>query len=58
MWAVKHKQRDLGSWEGVVSVRRLCCNWLIGCFGFNDPLRLYFSLYRAVSQREGKKEET
>ena len=27
--------------------------WLVGCFGFNDPLRQYFSLYRAVSQREG-----
>ena len=27
--------------------------WLVGCFGFNGPLRQYFSLYRAVSQREG-----
>ena len=26
--------------------------WLVGCFGFNGPLRQYFSLYRAVSQRE------
>ena len=25
---------------------------LVGCFGFNGPLRQYFSLYRAVSQRE------
>ena len=23
-------------------------NWLVGCFGFNGPLRQYFSLYRAV----------
>ena len=23
------------------------------CLGFNDPLRQYFSLYRAVSQGEG-----
>ena len=23
--------------------------WLVGCFGFNGPLRQYFSLYRAVS---------
>ena len=23
--------------------------WLVGCFGFNGPLRRYFSLYRAVS---------
>ena len=27
---------------------------LVGCFGFNGPLRQYFSLYRAVSQREGE----
>ena len=26
--------------------------WLVGCFGFNGPLRQYFSLYRAVSQRQ------
>ena len=32
-------------------------DWLVGCFGFNGPLRQYFSLYRAVSQREGEKEE-
>ena len=23
--------------------------WLVGCFGFNGPLRQYFSLYRVVS---------
>ena len=28
-----------------------------GCFGFNGPLRQYFSLYRAVSQREGERRE-
>ena len=28
--------------------------WLIW---FNGPLRQYFSLYRAVSQREGEREE-
>ena len=35
------------------------CNvgWLVGCFGFNGPLRQYFSLYRAVSQREGARGE-
>ena len=32
-------------------------NWLVGCFGFNGPLRQYFSLYRAVSQREGERGE-
>ena len=30
-------------------------DWLVGCFGFNCPLRQYFSLYRAVSQREGER---
>ena len=29
----------------------------VGCFGFNGPFRHYFSLYRAVSQREGEREE-
>ena len=29
---------------------------LVGCFGLNGPLRQYFSLYRAVSQR-GEKEK-
>ena len=28
--------------------------WLVG-FGFNGPLRQYFSLYLAVSQREGER---
>ena len=32
-------------------------HWMVGCFGFNGPLRQYLSLYRAVSQREGEKEE-
>ena len=27
------------------------------CFGFNGPLRQYFSLYRAISQREGERRE-
>ena len=31
--------------------------WLVGCFGLNGPLRQYFSLYRAVSQREGERVE-
>ena len=30
--------------------------WLVG-FGLNGPLRQYFSLYRAVSQREGERGE-
>ena len=34
-------------------------NWisLVICFGLNGPLRQYFSLYRAVSQRVRKKRE-
>ena len=28
--------------------------WLVGCFGLNGPLRQYFSLYQAVSQRDGE----
>ena len=31
--------------------------WLVSCFGFNGPLRQYFSLYRAVSRRVRKKRE-
>ena len=31
--------------------------WLVGCLGFNGPLRQYFSLYQAVSQREEEREE-
>ena len=30
---------------------------LVGCCGFNGPLRQYFSLYRAVFRREREKEE-
>ena len=30
---------------------------LVVCFGFNGPLREYFSLYWAASQREGEREE-
>ena len=32
-------------------------SWLVGCFRRNDPLKQYFSLYRAVSQREGERIE-
>ena len=31
--------------------------WLVGCFGINGSLRQYSSLYRAFSQREGKRGE-
>ena len=33
------------------------CGWLVACFGLNGTLRQYFSLYRAVSQREGERKE-
>ena len=33
---------------------RMRFGWLVGCFGLKGPLRQYFSLYRAVSQREGE----
>ena len=30
---------------------------LVGCIGFYGPLRQYFSLYQAVSKREGERGE-
>ena len=30
-------------------------DWLVGWFWVYGPLRQYFSLYRAVSQREGER---
>ena len=39
---------SLSLWE----MARYSC--LVGCFGLSGPLRQYFSLYRAVSQREGE----
>ena len=42
------------------SLKQICkmvlVGWLVG-LGFNGPLRQYFSLYRAVSQREGDRGE-
>ena len=32
-------------------------DWLVGYVGLIGPLRQYFSLYRAVSQREGERRE-
>ena len=31
------------------AIKYVYIGWLVGCFGFNGPLRQYFSLYRAVS---------
>ena len=39
------QQHDLSlifTWHRFLNVQ-----WLVGCFGFNGPLRQYFSLYRA-----------
>ena len=38
------------------TVSRSGFGWLVD-FGFNDPLRQYFSLYRVVSQREAERAE-
>ena len=41
-----------------VTVTLLRHGWLVGWFfGLSGLLRQYFSLYRAVSQREGEREE-
>ena len=39
------------------SYEHIVCVGLVGCFGFSGPLSQYFSLYRAVSQREGERGE-
>ena len=41
----------------VAAVDKHTISLLVGCFGFNGPLRQYFSLYQAVSQREGERGE-
>ena len=40
-----------------VQTAKILISWLVGCFGFKGSLRQYFSLYRAVSQREGERGE-
>ena len=40
--------------KGLKNEFETAVGWLVGCFGFNGPLRQYFSLYRAISQREGE----
>ena len=61
-----HSQHKLNDLRIIISLRksefrptveRISLGWLVGCFGFNGPLRQYFSLYRAVSQREGERGE-
>ena len=38
------------------TINKKLIGWAV-VFGFNGPLRLYFSLYRAFSQREGERRE-
>ena len=47
----------LNELNGALTLRARLVGWLVGCFGLNGPLRQYFSVYRAVSQREGEREE-
>ena len=42
---------------GVVWTLFSLVSWLVGCFGLNGPLRQYFRLYRAVTQRGRTKRE-
>ena len=54
------KREIRGIYEGRLYSKRttpMRVGWLVGCFGFNGPLRQYFSLYQAVSQREGERGE-
>ena len=58
------KSRVQGSIPGLATYFRFSFRFfkkgscqLVVCFGFNGPLRQYFSLYRAFSQREGERGE-
>ena len=58
-WLERRLGYDVETRRKVVSSRlgfalRRLVGWLVD-FGFNGPLRQYFSLYRAVSQREGER---
>ena len=41
----------------ILEITHIPSGWLVSCFWFNGPLRQYFSLYRAVSQRERERRE-
>ena len=61
MFAQKQFDQGLQSLlkSSLIRVYHVCSRvgWLVGCFGFNGPLRQYFSLYWTVSQREGERGE-
>ena len=48
---------EIGLKVGTYSWLNECNVMMVGCSGFNGPLKQYFSLYRAVSQREGERGE-
>ena len=51
--ALAEEEQEL---EGLVeSLDKICTFFWLVDFGFNGPLRQYFSLYRVVSQREGER---
>ena len=53
----RKKNRKVSLWKANIRKKARTEGWLVGCFGFNGPLRQYFSLYRAVSQRGGERGE-
>ena len=53
----KEFERAVVNESSVFEPLNFYCSWLVGCFGLNGPLRQYFRLYWAVSQREGKRRE-
>ena len=53
---IENKEPVRGSFLTIIGFI-LVSGWLVGCFEFNGPLRQYFSLYQAVSQREGERGE-
>ena len=56
--AMKLLQRKLAGNRGSAAVDHKPTNKMVGCcFGFNGPLRQYFNLYQAVSQRGRKGRE-
>ena len=52
-----YRPKDYGNSPNRHIIHPLPLGLLVGCFGFNGPLRQYFSLYRAVPQREGERGE-
>ena len=54
---LKHFRVIKQSQDTIKPIISTMVGWLVGCFGLNGPLRQYFSLYQAVSQREGERKE-